>query len=66
MCLPQAIAAAAMVRREGHTAEIVLHVHLSERRHFEAHASLVAGGVVITGDGLAAEWPAIAHHTIGA
>jgi hypothetical protein len=65
-CLAQALAAAAMVRREGHAAELVLHVHFSAPRRFEAHASLTAGGVVVTGDGSAARWPAIARHTLGA
>jgi hypothetical protein len=60
------LAAAAIVRREGHAAELVLHVHFSETRLFEAHASLTAGGVVITGGGSAANWPPIARHTLGA
>jgi hypothetical protein len=65
-CLAQALAAAAIVRREGHAAELVLHVHFSETRRFEAHASLTAGGTVVTGGGSAASWPPIARHRLGA
>jgi hypothetical protein len=64
-CLAQALAAAALLRREGHRAELVLHVHLSAPRRFEAHASLTAAGVLVTGDGSAASWPAVARHTLG-
>lgn len=65
-CLAQALAAAAILRREGHAAELIVHVHFSATREFEAHASLTAGGLVITGDGPAATWPPIARHALGA
>ena len=50
LCLPRALAAKAMLRRRGVRSTLSLGVRRSGERDLEAHAWLVAGGVVLTGE----------------
>jgi hypothetical protein len=48
-CLDRAIAAAAMLRREGLPSTLTIEVALDSGRRLHAHASLDASGVTVTG-----------------
>jgi Transglutaminase-like superfamily len=55
-CLSQALAGAALLRREGRGCVLNIHVGFDDRRRFEAHASLVADGIVVAGGGDGVNW----------
>jgi hypothetical protein len=57
-CLALACAGAALLRREGRESQLTLHVnHAGDR--LEAHASLVADGVIVSGSGDGMSWPVL-------
>ncbi|MEO6237553.1 MAG: lasso peptide biosynthesis B2 protein [Vicinamibacterales bacterium] len=55
-CLSQALAGAALLRREGRSSVLNLHVGFDDGHRFEAHASLVAEGIIVAGDGAGVDW----------
>jgi hypothetical protein len=55
-CLSQALAGAALLRREGRGCVLNIHVGFDDRHRFEAHASLVADGIVVAGGGDSVSW----------
>ena len=55
-CLARALAGAALLRRERRPSRLNIHVHLDSRRRFAAHASLIAGDLVIAGAGTEMQW----------
>jgi hypothetical protein len=55
-CLARAFAGAALLRRERRPSRLDIHVHLDDRRRFAAHASLVAGDLVVAGGGSEMQW----------
>lgn len=55
-CLARAIAGAALLRRERRASRLNIHVGFDEQRRFGAHASLVAGDLVIAGAGTEMHW----------
>jgi hypothetical protein len=55
-CLPLAFAGAALLRRDKLGSRLNIHVGLDEQQRFAAHASLMAGDVVVAGAGTALEW----------
>jgi hypothetical protein len=57
-CLALACAGAALLRREGRESQLTLHVNQVGGR-FEAHASLVADGVIVSGTGDGTSWPVL-------
>lgn len=59
-CLAQSIAGAALLRREGRSCVLSLHVAFDPQHRFEAHASLLADGVLVAGGGAAAGWTVLA------
>ena len=58
-CLALACAAAALLRREGRESVLTIHVTLAGEHQLDAHASLVADGIVIAGAGIGTEWPVL-------
>lgn len=58
-CLVQALAGAALLRRERRPATLTIHVGFGEGRQFEAHAQLCSESVVVTGAGQATAWPVV-------
>lgn len=55
-CLARAVAGAALLRRERRASLLNIHVGFEDGRRFAAHASLVAGDLVIAGGGAEMEW----------
>ena len=58
-CLALAYAGAALLRREGHESLLNIHVNLTGARRLNAHASLIADGIVVAGRGAGSEWPVL-------
>ena len=58
-CLAQALAGAALLRRERRPATLTIHVGFDEAHRFEAHALLRSDSVVVTGAGPATSWPVV-------
>jgi Transglutaminase-like superfamily len=63
-CLAQACAGAALLRREGRESLLTIHVNVADGRHLDAHASLLADGVLIAGGGTGLEWPVLMRERI--
>jgi hypothetical protein len=58
-CLVQALAGAALLRRERRPATLTVHVGFDTAHRFEAHALLRSDSVVVTGAGPATSWPVV-------
>ena len=58
-CLVQALAGAALLRRERRPATLTIHVGFREGHTFAAHALLRSDAVVVTGRGDAMSWPVL-------
>jgi Transglutaminase-like superfamily len=63
-CLSRALAGATLLRREGRSCVLTIHVGFDTRQRFEAHASLAAQGVIVTGGGAGAEWQVLASEQL--